>query len=80
MLLIVVLFRYMSDWFGTYFTQNIKSTTPVWATHESGHEEVVVLTLASHPTIPLLRYVFVASYFYFILFYAIMEILHLYLY
>lgn len=47
---------YLTDWFGTYFTNNLKSSQPVWATRELGHEEVVVLALSSHPNVPLLRY------------------------
>lgn len=44
----------MSDWYGVYFTNNLKSSQPVWETHEIGHEEVVVLALVSHPTIPII--------------------------
>jgi photosystem II stability/assembly factor-like uncharacterized protein len=41
---------FFTDWFGVWNTSNIWSDSTKWRTVESGHEEVVVLTLVSPPS------------------------------
>jgi hypothetical protein len=40
---------WITDWFGTWFTDNIWATNVVWRTAQKGHEELVVMDLASPP-------------------------------
>ncbi|MBE8990628.1 hypothetical protein [Nostoc sp. LEGE 12450] len=40
---------WLTDWFGTWQTDNINANQPVWSNYEKGHEEVVSFALISPP-------------------------------
>lgn len=40
---------WLTDWFGTWQTNNIKKQQPVWSNYEKGHEQVVSFALVSPP-------------------------------
>lgn len=40
---------WLTDWYGTWVTNDIRAGTTEWVTHENGHEQVCVLALLSPP-------------------------------
>ncbi|MDF5716074.1 MAG: hypothetical protein PUP93_19845 [Rhizonema sp. NSF051] len=45
---------WLTDWFGTWQTDNINKQQPVWLNYEKGHEELVSFSLVSPPSGSLL--------------------------
>ncbi|WP_341529391.1 hypothetical protein WKK05_08840 [Nostoc sp. UHCC 0302] len=41
---------WLTDWFGTWQTDNINAQSSVWSNYEKGHEELVSFALASPPS------------------------------
>jgi xyloglucan-specific exo-beta-1,4-glucanase len=41
---------WLTDWYGTWQTDNINVESPVWSNYEKGHEEVVSFALATPPS------------------------------
>ena len=45
---------WLTDWFGIWRTENISASPVVWTNHEKGHEQLVIFSLVSPPSGPLL--------------------------
>ncbi len=45
---------FYSNWFGVWFTDNVWASSTNWTTYEMGHEELVMMNLASSPSCPAL--------------------------
>ncbi|MBD2209674.1 hypothetical protein H6G27_07270 [Nostoc linckia FACHB-104] len=41
---------WLTDWYGTWQTDNINVESPIWSNYEQGHEEVVSFALAAPPS------------------------------